>query len=299
MKIYIVGVGGIGGYLGGMLARAGNDVAFVCRGENYQAIKDSGLTVESDKSGNFIIKPAQIINDISQIANPDLIFLAVKTYDTRTASQALASVVKPKTIILTFQNGVENDLVIKKLVKAQVFPGAAYIITARVEPGKIKQTGNIVRFVFGDRNQPVNQDLKTIEKIMLQAKIPTEAATDVTAAIWRKFCLITAFSGMTAYYSQPIGPVLKNHRDQYQQCIQETINVGLAEKVNLPANLLQELMTLSDQYQPESKSSLLMDVVNHRPTEIETLNGTVVRLAKKYNISVPINNLIYSAIKND
>lgn len=291
MKIYILGTGGIGGFLGGVLTKAGNDVTFIARGDNYKTLQEKGLKIISDRLGEFIIKPVKVIADIAKIEQPDLIIFSVKTYDTQTAVHALAKVVNHKTIILTFQNGVENDLEIKKIVKAEVYSGAAYVIVTKSAPGEIIQKGQIAKFII--------PELPQIEQLFAQTGIEVISSKDIKADIWRKFCLITAFSGMTAFCQRTIGEVLKNPqtRTQYKQCIQETITVAKADGVKLPSDLLKDLMALSDTYKPESKSSLLVDLENNRPNEIETLNGTVVRLAKKHNLEVPINFKIYTAIR--
>ena len=132
MKIYILGSGGIGGYFGSLFAKAGLDVTFIARGENYKAIKENGLIVKS-VVGNFEIKPAKVIESISKITDPDLIIFSVKTYDTEIVAKELSSVVNENTIILTFQNGVDNDIRIRKIISnTQVYPGVAYVITAKI-----------------------------------------------------------------------------------------------------------------------------------------------------------------------
>ena len=130
MKIYIVGTGGVGGYFGGVLAKVGNDVTFVARGENFKAIRENGLIVKS-VIGNFTVKAIKVIEKISEIKNPDLIIFTVKTYDTESVAKELDFVVNGKTIIITFQNGIDNDNEIKKYIQnAQVYPGVTYVVSA-------------------------------------------------------------------------------------------------------------------------------------------------------------------------
>lgn len=124
MKTYVVGTRGVGGFFGGLLARAGMEVTFLARGEHYQAIKNHGLTVRS-VAGDFQVKPAKVVESIPEIKAPDLILFAVKTYDTAAAARQLADVVSESTIIISFQNGVENDREIKKIrERARSFSGA-------------------------------------------------------------------------------------------------------------------------------------------------------------------------------
>lgn len=299
MKIYIVGSGGVGGYFGGRLAKTRNDVTFLARGEHYQKMKTEGLTVKS-VVGDFQIKPAQVVAKISDISNPDLIIFAVKTYDTDEVAQELAKLVTAKTTIITFQNGVDNDNQIKKYIEnAKVYPGVAYVISTKTKPGLIEQTGGLRKLIFGDRNNPDNPELKKIEKIMKEVEIDATASDDITRDLWKKFMFISAFSGMTAVCRSPIGKVLGNSltKSLYERCVKEAISVAKALKVNVADDAFDSIMTISGNTAPESKPSLLVDVENKRRNEIETLNGTLVRFAEKKNVDVPINKLIYGAIK--
>lgn len=299
MRIYVVGSGGVGGYFGGLLAKAGNDVTFVARREHFNSIKENGLIVKS-VIGDFIIKSAKTIKKISEISNPQLIIFTVKTYDTKTAAEELSKVVNDETIIITFQNGVDNDNEIKKYIKnAKIYPGVAYLISAKTEPGIIKQTGGLRRLIFGERGNPKNSILREIETLMKKADIDAVCSDDVTRDVWKKFMFIAPFSGMTAICRSEIGKILSNPttREIYERCAKEAIAVAKAMAVNVADDAFETIMKTSTNTAPNSKSSLLIDIENKRRTEIETLNGTLVRFAKEKNIDVPINELVYAAIK--
>ena len=300
MKIYVVGTGGVGGYFGGMLAKAGIDVTFVARGEHYQAIKENGLTIDS-QDGTFSIKTAKVIETISKITNPELILFTVKTYDTFKVARQLKTVVNENTIIITFQNGVNNDIEIKKEMKnAQVYPGVAYIISTRVKPGIIKQSGGKRWLIFGDRNSNKNLRLKEIEKIMLDAGIDATYSDDITRDLWKKFMFIVAFSGMTAICRSPIGRVLSDPLKKmlYERCAKEAIAVAKAMNVSIAKDAFETMMKTTIESSPDSKSSLLVDIENGREIEIETLNGTLIRFAAERKIDVPINQMIYIVVKS-
>ncbi len=303
MKIYIVGSGGVGGYLGGLLAIAGNDVTFLARGQHYQAIKENGLQINAVK-GDFLVKPAKVISSSSEITNPDLVIFTVKTYDTESTAIELSKVVNENTAIITFQNGVENDLKIKQFIKVgKIFPGVAYLISTKVGPGTIEQIGGpggIGKFVIGDRNGSFGDLLGNITMVMKNAGIDASVSEDITQDVWKKFVFISAFSGMTAFYGKPIGGIVNDARlkDEYENCVKETIAVAKSLKVNLPEDTFETTMSTTIKTNPASKSSLLVDVEKGGKNEIETLNGKVVRYAKQQNIQVPINEKIYEKIKN-
>lgn len=295
MKIYIIGTGGIGGYFGGLLARGEYDVTFVARGANYKALNENGLVVENVVE-NFIVKPVKVVESIKDISEPDLIIFSVKTYDTENAAKDLSSVVTEQTIIITFQNGVDNDTKIKGYVKkAQIYPGVAYIITAKTEPGIIRQTGGLRKLVFGDRHNSNNPRLKDIEVLMRRVGIDATMSDDIIRDIWKKFMFICPFSGLTAFHKKTIGEVLSDvgTRKQYEDCLKEAIAVAKAKGVTVSENAFDEVMKTSTNTAPDSKSSLLLDIENDRRNEIETLNGTLVRYANELKINVPINELIY------
>lgn len=299
MNTYIVGVGGVGGFFGGLLAKAGENVTFVCRGDNYKAIKEKGLKVKS-VVGDFVISKAKVVDSISKINNPALVIFTVKTYDTKTVAEELKPVFNKGTIIITFQNGIENDLIIKKITGSNnVYPGAAYVISARTKPGVIEQTGGLMKLIFGDRNNPANQSLREVERVMRFAGIDASLSDDITRDLWKKYMFIVAFSGMTAVCRGSIGKILtdKTTLGLYERCIREAIAVAKAHGVTVVGDAFENIMTISRNTAPESKSSLLVDIENDRKNEIETLNGTLVRLARNYKIDVPINELIYGAIK--
>ena len=299
MKIYVVGSGGVGGYFGGKLAQAGNDVTFVARGEHYHAIKERGLIVKS-VVGDFEVKHAQVVESISGIVNPDLIIFTIKTYDTDKAAKELVSVANKDTVVISFQNGVDNDNQIKKFVRnTQVYPGVAYVISTKTKPGVIEQTGGLRKLIFGDRENSNNSRLKEIEKLMKKADIDATASDDITRDLWKKFMFITAFSGMTAICRSPIGKVLDDPitKSLYERCVKEAVSVAKVMRVNVADDVFGTIINISCGTAPDSKSSLLVDVENNRKTEIETLNGALVRFAKEHNVDVPINKLIYGAIK--
>ncbi|MEK6808779.1 MAG: 2-dehydropantoate 2-reductase [Nanoarchaeota archaeon] len=299
MKIYILGVGGVGGYFGGLFAKAGYDVTFVVKGEYYNALIKNGLKIKSVKE-NFIIKPIKVVNDVSQINKPDLVIFTVKTYDTIEVAKKLAKVVNKNSIILTFQNGIDNDLIIKRYIKnANVHPGLAYIVSTKIAPGVIEQYSGQCRLMFGDRKNPNNSKLKDIEKLFRDADISAEYSDDITRDLWGKFIFICAYSGMTAVCRVTIGKVLEDTvtLDSYKRCINEAVTVGRKLNVNLPKDTAEKSLVNAQKIDYNSKSSLLVDIENKRRTEIESLNGTLVRIAKKVGVDVPVNKLIYGAIR--
>ncbi len=299
MKIYIVGSGGVGGYFGGMMAQAGLDVTFLARGEHFKALKNEGLTVETTEGG-FKVRNPKVIDSINEIHKPDFIFFAVKTYSTEEVAKELDRVVNDKTTIITFQNGVINDEIIQKYIKkGEIYPGLAYIISTKVSPGVINQTGGPRSLIFGDRSGKNNEKLKKILELMKDSGINATLSDDITKDLWKKFIFINAFSGMTAICRCPIGKIYNDLDaiEVYKRCVQETVAVAKGMHIELPEHVVEEVINTTRTFAENSKSSLLVDVENKRVNEIESLNGTVTNLAEDIGIDVPINKLIYTAVK--
>lgn len=300
-KFLVVGSGGIGGYFGGRLANFGYDVTFLARGDHFEAIKNRGLEVKS-VVGNFAIKPAQVVQDLKEAKSPDVVLFCVKTYDTASLAPQLNNVVRDDTVILSIQNGVGNDAAIQEhLHNGHVFPGLAHIISTKTGPGQINQSGGPRTILFGDRSNPNNPELLEIQDLMRKAEIDATASTQIEQDSWQKFVFIVAFSGMTALCRSPIGGILENDAAYatYKRSVREAIEVATKSGVSLSPNIYDDVMKRTEAYrgaQGAAKSSLLKDIEAGRRSEIETLSGTIVRMARTNNVDVPVHETIYSAL---
>ncbi len=302
MKILIVGTGGVGGFYGGMLAKAGHDVTFLARGQHYQEIRQAGLSIKS-VVGDFKIHPAQVISSLTEVNSPELILLCVKTYDLEKVAKELASIVNKNTVIISLQNGIDNDQVIEKqITDSIVVPGIAYIISERTAPGIIEQTAGPRTIVFGRRDKQHREILDGIEKTMREAGIEAKHTDQIEKELWIKFLWIIAFAGMTSLFRSSIGPIVSDPgtMEIYTRCLQEAFAVAKANKINVGEQEYESIMKKSEKYKEvgsNSKSSMLTDIENSRPTEIESLHGTLCRLAKEAGIPVPINEIVYYAVR--
>ena len=302
MKIYVIGTGGVGGFYGGMLARAGNDVTFVARGEHYQAIAKNGLQIKS-VVGDFTINPAQVISSIAEIKAPNLVLITVKTYDTEEISKQLAQVVNKETIIMSLQNGVDNDEHISKYIKnAIVVPGCVYIIAEKTAPGLIVQTAGPRKIVFGSKDKNIERRLLAIEQLMKDAQLDALYAQDIDKALWTKFLFIIPFAGMTSICRSSIGPIVNESGtfSLYKRCLSEVLQLAQKLDINVGEEEHSKIIHRCEEYKTKdgaAKSSMLVDIENGRRTEIESLHGKICQLAKENGIDVPVNEVIYSSIR--
>lgn len=302
MRTAIIGIGAVGGYFGGLLAHAGKDVTFVARGAQYQALLGNGLALDTT-SGNYHIKNLNLVDSITKLECPDVILVCTKTYHLESVAKDLREVVNKDTIIIPLCNGIDNDMFLKeKLPETRIYPGLSYIIASRTSPGVITQTAGACTIFFGERGVANNPTLMGIETFLKSAGILATYSSDIEHTLWKKFIWLNAFAGMTALCKSPIGPIVNSDLgfELLIRCLDEGVNLAKAYEVEITEEERQEMIEHTARYKTtnlESKSSLLVDLENNRPTELECLCGTMVRLSKEKGISMPNFDLIYTAIK--
>jgi 2-dehydropantoate 2-reductase len=299
MKIAVMGAGGVGGYFGGLLARHGHDVWLIARGEHLQALQQCGLEVQSVRSGTFRAD-VRATDTPQQIGPTDLVLFTVKTYDTDAAASALTPLLGPHTTVLTLQNGIDSAERIGAIIGPdRVMAGPVYIGSAIKAPGVIEQNGGPCRIVFGEPAGGFSARGQHWQRVFREAGIDCELTDDVTAALWDKFIFISAFSGFTALARLPIGPIraFPPLRRLYRDCLQELCDVASAAGVSVRGDMVEQILALSDSVTPQMQSSLQVDIERHKRLEVDSLQGTVVRLGERYGVPTPMHTLLYAFLK--
>lgn len=297
MKILIMGTGGVGGYFGAKLAlNKNNQVTFVARGQRLEAIKKDGLNITAIE-GNLKVENAELTDSPEGIY--DLILCTVKNFDLESATTLFKNCIGPDTLILPLENGITAYQVLKKQFKAKVLVGVAYIITSKSGLNEINQIGGPCKIIFGSEDRNLKSRLKIIEENFKDSKINVELSENPLLELWSKFIFICAFAGITAITRQTVGVIRKfiPTKELYISLIKEGMDVAKRFEVYLSPNFLRESIEKLEKWAPESKSSLLTDLENNTRTEVDYLNGEMVKKAKEANIEVPINEFIYSCIK--
>lgn len=293
MKIAIFGSGGVGGYFGGKLAAAGEDVTFLARGAHLAAMQTDGLRITSPL-GDVHVPKVQAADRPQAIGPVDVVLFTVKLYDVDTAAATLAPLIGPNTVVITLQNGVDAvDMVARHVGDDHVAGGAAYIVAVIDQPGVIRHT-TAQQLVFGERDGTRSDRLVAFEQAGIRAGFQAQASTDVEAALWTKFVRLATWSGMTAATRSPLG-VLRDHAETYEMmlaAIEEVIAVGRAKGVNLPADIMESTIALMKGFPPNSKSSQLEDLERGRRLELPWLSGAVVRIGKQVGVPTPIHQFI-------
>jgi 2-dehydropantoate 2-reductase len=299
MRIAIMGAGGTGGYFGGLLARAGEDVTFIARGAQLEALRTRGLTVESRLAGTFTI-PVQATDAPNEVGPVDLILFCVKTYDTDAAAESISPLIRPATMFLSLQNGIGNEERIARAVGHTSGIGAvAYIVSTIKAPGVVAQTAGPGKIVFGELGGGTSPRTERLHDVLQRAGIVAELHPNVQAAIWQKFLFICAFSGVTALTRLPIGTILADPmtRALFRGTSEEAEAVARTDGIELPKDCVEQALATAAAVEPWGRGSLYHDLADGRRLELEALNGEVVRRGREYDIQTPLNFAIYAALR--
>ena len=301
MKVAVMGAGSIGGYFGGMLARAGHDVTLIARGDNLSAIQRDGLTMRT-QAGEFIVSCAAT-DQPAEIGRVDLALLTTKTYHNVVAVSEMAPMVGSDTAILCLQNGIDSYIpLVDAFPDAAVLPGAAYIEAGRAGPGVVTQAGDIVRIVTGGvRGSDPSHQSKAEEvcAAFREADVPAETQDDIAVTLWTKFLFITTMAGTTSLAREYLRDLLP--RPEWHKiivgCMEEIERAGRASGVDLSPTIVAETLNYMEFARGAMSASMHADLLAGRPMELEALNGAVVRAGETAGVSTPINDVIYAALK--
>jgi 2-dehydropantoate 2-reductase len=297
MKFAVIGAGGVGGYFGGKLAKAGEEVWFLARGAHLEAMHTHGLAVNTT-DGDFVVPPGRMTDDYASVGPVDVVLLCVKSYDTETAAAALTPLLSDRTVIISLQNGVDNEGKIQQIVpRGTVYGGAAYIYATITAPGIVTEPGGPRRIVFGPLRGDPARALE-IQQVMMAAGIRAEVPIDLMAALWVKFIFISAAGGMTALTRLTLGDILAvpATRAMFGDAMRETEAVGRALRVTIPSGIVDRVFDSLTQLSTATYSSMYHDLVNGKPLEIETFSGYLVRQGEQLGIPTPVHKAIYAAL---
>lgn len=298
MRIAIYGTGGVGGYFGGRLAEAGEDVTFLARGEHLAAIQRDGLSVKS-VAGDFHVA-VQATDDPAKVGEVDCVILAVKAWQVAEAVDAMQPMIGADTFVVPFENGVEAaDQVAAALGERHAVGGLCGILAYRDAPGHIVHAGVDPFVRFGERDNRSSERLEALKLAFERAHgVQAEIPEDITVAIWSKFLFICAMSGIGAITRVPIGVSrqLPQTRGMIERILDEIAQVGHARGVALPDNAVQRALKYIDALPASGTASMQRDIMRGHPSELESQNGAVVRLGEACGVATPVNALIYAAL---
>jgi 2-dehydropantoate 2-reductase len=300
MKIAVVGAGGVGGYFGARLAQGGEDVHFLARRAQLAAMRERGLQIRSGL-GDFDLGPADThaTDNPADIGPSQVVLFTVKSYDTDVASTSLPPLLGPDSVVISLQNGIDNEEKLAARIGAErVAGGAAYIFAGIAEPGVVRHTGGPARIVFGELDGRRTPRLEAFLAVCRRAAIDAHLVDDIRLALWTKYILICAQSGLTAATRQPIGVVRESPPawNLFRQVLEEGVNVARAEGVAVPDDLVERTLTNMAALPPNLYSSLYDDLVAGRRMEVETLQGELSRRAERAGVPAPATSALYAVL---
>lgn len=299
MRIAVFGAGGVGGYFGGRLAQAGHEVIFIARGRHLDAIRQSGLHVAS-LYGDFTVQPAAATDDPAAVGPVDVVLVATKAWQVPAAARAIRPLVGPDTVVVPLQNGVEAPGHLAAVLGAEpVTAGLCGLISYIEGPGRIRHAGALPFVRFGEvDNRPSPRLERLLDAFAGTVGVDAEIPTDIHVAVWQKFVLIVAWSGVGAVTRAPVGAILQvpESRRLLQATMEEVDAVARAQGVVLPDDIVALTFDFLEAAPAGGTASMQRDIMAGRPSELETQTGAVVRLGKAAGVPTPVNEVIYGSL---
>lgn len=283
-----MGSGGVGGYFGAKLARAGEDVTFVARGAHLAAIREHGLRVKSAVEGESVARAAAV-DRLDGLPPADLVLFCVKSFDTEAAAEAIRPVVGPDTAVLSVQNGVDNeDALGRALGPGHVLGGVAQVFATIEAPGVIAHV-LLGRILLGEMGGGESARTRAFLDACGRAGIPAERSGDIVRTLWEKYVYLVAQATMTSLTRCPAGVLraIPETRAMYRRIIDEMVALGRAERVALAPDYAEQCMQILDAVGASAYSSLHHDLVHGKRLELEALQGHAVRLGQRHGVPTP------------
>lgn len=299
MKIAVMGSGGLGGLYGGRLAHAGYDVSFIARGAHLAAMEEHGLLIENEPHGSIHIPRVNVTDDPAAIGAADLVLIAVKLWDTESAVRAVRPMVGPRTAVISLQNGVlKDDILRREFGSAAVMGGVAYVATHLARPGVIRQTGTMQRFILGEYDGRRSERAVRLLEALLRAGIQAEISDDIRRTLWEKYVFLAALSGTTATMRSTIGPIRSNPQARafLFELLKETVAVGRAHGVALPEDYAEQRLAFLDTVPADMTSSMHHDLEKGNRLEVAWLAGGVVQLGQDVGVPTPANKAVWDIL---
>jgi 2-dehydropantoate 2-reductase len=291
LRILIMGSGGVGGVFGARLAKGGADVVFVARGAHLDAMRTNGLRIEGGAEPIALPK-VNATEDPSTAGRVDMILFAVKLWDTESAARSLLPCIGPGTGLISFQNGVQKDDMLRPIVgEAALLGGTSHVSAAITAPGVITQTGALQKLTFGEFDGKRSQRVEDFHRACLAGGIDAKIHPDIRLEIWQKFVFIVALSGATTAMRAPIGTIRNNPltRQFLLDLMKEVVAVGRARGIKLAEDFAEQGMGFVDSLPAGMIASMSHDLQAGKPLELPWLSGGVVDLGAGVDVPTPMN----------
>ena len=298
MHIAVVGVGGVGGYFGGKLAQAGEDVVFVARGEHLNAIREAGLRVES-ADGDFTIHPAQATDDTTTIGPVDVVLLATKGWQVPQAIETMRPLVGPETFVTPLLNGVDApDQLAEAFDQRHVIGGLCGLFGAVTGPGHIRNMMPHPFITIGELDNSRSERVERLHQAFARTGVQATIAADIRAALWEKLLFVGPFGGVGAVTRAPVGVfrAQPESRALLEAAMAEIQAVAQARGVHVADDAIARALALVDGSPAQGIASMQRDIMAGRPSELESQIGVIVRMAREASVPAPAHAFLYASL---
>jgi 2-dehydropantoate 2-reductase len=304
LNVCVVGVGGVGGYLGGKLAHAFStspnssvDLFFVARGKHLEAIRKNGLVLKSPEFGTMATKPTLATEKISELPQIDVFLICVKGYDLRDAAASIRNRIKPKGVILAPLNGADiHERIRKEIDNGIILPSCVYLSARIEEPGVVAHIGNPGKLIFGkdpDHSEYVPRELFGVFE---KSSIANEWKDDALPAIWEKYIFIASFGLVSSRYNRTLGEIMEDPllKEEVTGIMNEITSIALKKNIRLPDGIIDLALKKTSMFTYDTQTSLQRDIYQKKgKNELELFGGTITDLGKTLGIPTPITEKIY------
>ncbi|MGI6413163.1 MAG: ketopantoate reductase family protein [Syntrophomonadaceae bacterium] len=302
MNICILGIGGVGGYIGGRLAQnaeqESNQVSFIARGPHLQAVKNSGLTIKTDDE-EFTVVPHLATDSPGEVGVVDLLVIGVKAYDLPGIIDDISRLVSVNTIILPLLNGINHVKELEQRFPSNLVVDACIYIASNIEsPGVIRSRNRLCKIIMGKGEENLER-LRPVQQVFCASQIDTELVADPLEAIWTKYLFISALACTTSLYGESIGRILEDNTKKalFNGLVKEGVSVARKAGISLPPDIVEQIVDRAQQAGYESKTSMQRDFEQGKRTELDALCGALVRQGAEVKTSIPLYEKVYAILK--
>lgn len=290
MRIAVVGLGGVGAYIGAKLCalKDEHEIIFVARGDHLKAIQENGLKIiDVDKEEVYFPSSAK-----ETISEPlDIVFLCTKTYHSQEAISQLGSAITKETLLIPIANGVNSQQLLSPLTPARVTQACVYIVSHQVRPGLVKKATDTFILIL-------SEDIKKLlEPLLVKAGLRTKFSADIRKELWKKYLFISAMGCMTSFYQQGMGYVYKEHHEELLKLFNEVLSVAKAEGIKLDTTEVDKALSIASKLPLDAPTSLWLDMQGKGKNELESLCHYLILTAQKHDLPMPIMQKIYTKLK--
>ena len=286
-----MGAGAVGCYYGGMLARAGHDVTLIGRPNHVDAIQRDGLLLDTQSFKEQV--RLQASTEPSAVAGATLVLFCVKSTDTESAAAAIRPHLLPGALVLSLQNGVDNAVRLQAALPAQeVAASVVYVATEMPGPGHVKHNGR------GELVIAASTTTADAAALLVAAGVPTDISSNVEGALWAKLILNCAYNALSAITQQPYGQLVQGEgvQDVIRDLVNECLAVAQADGITVPGDVWQAVERIA-QTMPQQLSSTAQDLARAKRSEIDHLNGYVLRRGEALGVATPVNQVLHTLVK--